>query len=262
MPADGRRDRARRRDDLRRPAAGGDDPADLHRPLRLGLRQDRPGRLGRASRPARCRCSALDRVRAAPRGSRTRAPTSSRSSPWSARAGRVEDEGSSTPERGRASTRRASGLHRLATTAGRDDRGRARDPARGELGRGERDRGRRPDQRSPPRPGSIDAPGRRPLPVLERPRLRRRGLRRDAARDRAHGLRQARRLRRDRRRSSTARTRPRSTRSANASRREFGKGVEVATPAGQGRGDPAAAPGAQRRPLLLRRAWRCSSAAS
>ena len=44
--ADRGRDRPRRRDDLRRPAAGGDDPAHLHRPLRLGLRRDRPGRLG------------------------------------------------------------------------------------------------------------------------------------------------------------------------------------------------------------------------
>ena len=50
LPADHRRDRARRGDDPRRPAAHGDHPPHLQRPLRLGLRADRPDRLRRRRR--------------------------------------------------------------------------------------------------------------------------------------------------------------------------------------------------------------------
>src|SRR2546423_3721226 len=45
LPAHHRRDRARRGDDPRRPAAHGDHPPDLQRPVRLRLRTNRPDRL-------------------------------------------------------------------------------------------------------------------------------------------------------------------------------------------------------------------------
>ena len=178
---DRRRDRARRRDDPRRPAAGGDDQPHLHRPLRLGLRPRRPDRLRRRqedSLPKRA-FGEVERTAGRRRGGR---PDPRASSRWSTTRAR------------RRPTRRkqlnvagqdpeAADVTDSETVAGRDPE-RGREISIQDSWADANDiRSRRPHlagdarRRAPLR-------GRRPLPVLERLRVRRRGLRGDAARRR------------------------------------------------------------------------------
>ena len=248
--ADRRRDRARGGDDLRRPAAGGDDPAHLHRPLRLGLRPDRPGRLGQQSAGS-LPPSALRRVQRTEGVEDASAERLRRHSRWSDEDGRVEEGSGSDPERRRGRSGGHATSPTRTTVAGREIRGgreieleQSWADANGiEVGDGQARRAAGVDR---PRGGRACSSSRAASTSAARasPRCRsataRRAFDKPDVCDEVEVL-------------VAGDDEGERRRGPQRARGEFGKGRRGRDPRGEGRGGPEAAPGLQRRPLLLRR---------
>ena len=179
----------------------GDDPAHLHRPLRLGLRAHRPGRLGLESsgalRPRRSDGAATEASTGV--GNVQARSTVEREQPKPCPS---VVHRSSRPRRRRASSRgrgdgeplnvagedpAAADFSDSETVAGRDPRHGREIALAGELGRRQRARGRRPGPAGDS-VGRQAAAGRGPVPVHDRARLRRRRASRRCRSAPARGL--------------------------------------------------------------------------
>ena len=248
--ADRVRRRARRRDGLRRPAAGRHDPPHVRRPHRLRLGQDRPDRHGRAQRHD-ARRPTLDRVARRTRACATRPAWSAA---CSARLDARRQRRSRAP-RARcwspATTPSGYPPYDFRSSTGRRPRSGPRDRSSSATGRASAASASATRSASRRRPGRAELPRRRHLPLLERrSSFGGRGFAAMPLGGRAPADRAADGLACRSAIVADDRARRR-RRSSGASQRALGPGAHVQTPSGFGDEISAAARRAQRRPLLL-----------